>query len=174
MGDGSNKTDFAADNYTICIFCKLWHLDAHVAENSLNSTVTPETWPDGTPVSIGILPPCPAGISQCSICLPVGGKPKGCVIYIHGGGLSGGTKDWVAQKAVASLVPEGYAIAALEYRFVSRAPLSRSMDDCKEAYRWPVEQGRDYGLDQPVSAYGATRLGRSWLGYSPPPNGSRK
>lgn len=79
--------------------------------------------------------------------LPPGKGPWPLIIYLHGGGLTGGKRDWARKEAVHNLLPEGYAIASVEYRFVNHAPFPAPMEDCKRACAWLKAHAGQYDLD---------------------------
>jgi acetyl esterase/lipase len=72
--------------------------------------------------------------------------PQPTLIYIHGGGWTGGSKSSV----LYALVPwyeMGFTIVNVEYRLarVSQAPAA--VEDCLCALRWVAAHARDYGID---------------------------
>lgn len=73
-------------------------------------------------------------------------SPIPVVLYIHGGGLKGGSKDWARKEAVNNLVPAGMAVAAINYRLIKHAPFPAQMEDSKAALRWLRDHGAEYGL----------------------------
>jgi acetyl esterase/lipase len=72
--------------------------------------------------------------------------PHPTIIFIHGGGWTGGTKEG----AVFSLVPYlemGWNAVNVEYRLarVSQAPAA--VEDCLCALRWVIHNAKQYGFD---------------------------
>lgn len=72
--------------------------------------------------------------------------PHPTVIYIHGGGWVGGTKEG----SVLSIVPYlemGFAVVNVEYRLgrVSLAPAA--VEDCRCALRWVIQRAKEYSFD---------------------------
>ena len=66
------------------------------------------------------------------------------VIWIHGGGLKGGSyKGNVA----AFLAPYGYVAVSIEYRFISESPWPAQMEDCKLAVRYLRANASKYQID---------------------------
>jgi acetyl esterase/lipase len=55
------------------------------------------------------------------------------VIWIHGGGWRGGSKE--GNPALA-LTQKGYAVAGINYRLSQHAPWPAQIEDCKAAIRW--------------------------------------
>lgn len=74
-------------------------------------------------------------------------EPVPLVLYLHGGGLTGGTKDWAYKEAVVSLIPSGYAVASVDYRFVTQAPFPAPLEDCRAALYWLKGNARRLGID---------------------------
>jgi acetyl esterase/lipase len=72
--------------------------------------------------------------------------PNKTLIYIHGGGWVGGTKE----ASVLSILPYlewGYSVVNVEYRLgrVSVAPAA--VEDCRCALRWVVANAKTYNFD---------------------------
>jgi hypothetical protein len=73
------------------------------------------------------------------------------VIYIHGGGWSGGSprnagtfEDW--PEILASFAARGYVTASIEYRFSAEAPFPAALQDTKAAIRWLRANAAKYGI----------------------------
>ena len=71
-------------------------------------------------------------------------KPLPLVVWIHGGGWEGGSKDWCYP---APLVAHGYAVASVEYRFSQKAVFPAQIQDCQAAIRWLRANSKAYNLD---------------------------
>jgi acetyl esterase/lipase len=72
--------------------------------------------------------------------------PTPTLIYIHGGGWVGGTKE----SAMLSIMPYlemGWAVVNVEYRLgrVSLAPAA--VEDCRCALRWVIAHAKEYNFD---------------------------
>ena len=74
------------------------------------------------------------------------------VMYIHGGGWSGGSprnagafENWPA--VLASIAARGYVVASIEYRFSREAPFPAALHDTKNAIRWLRTNAAKYGVD---------------------------
>lgn len=72
--------------------------------------------------------------------------PRPTVIYIHGGGWVGGSKE----STILSLMPYlemGFNAVNVAYRLgrVARAPAA--VEDCRCALRWVVQNAEEYGFD---------------------------
>ena len=77
--------------------------------------------------------------------VPAGpGAPWPTVVWIHGGGWSGGSKD---DPAAAFLTERGFAVASIEYRLSHQALWPAQLQDCRGAVRWLRVHAVQYGLD---------------------------
>jgi acetyl esterase/lipase len=85
-------------------------------------------------------------------------QPVPVVVWIHGGGwVSGGKKSRMSLK----LVPRGFAVANIEYRFSSEAIWPAQMYDCKAAIRWLRAHANQYNLDpKHIGVWGASAGGQ--------------
>jgi len=90
--------------------------------------------------------------------LYVPAHPKGpLLVWIHGGGWRGGTKD---KPPGLSTVKNGVTVASLEYRFSQDAIFPAQIEDCKAAIRWLRAHAKDYGYrDDLVAVWGASAGG---------------
>ena len=87
--------------------------------------------------------------------LPPGAPAAGAkpfVVYIHGGGWSGGMarttsafENWPG--VLASLAAKGYVVASLNYRLSGEAPFPAAEQDVKAAVRWLRTNAAKYGVD---------------------------
>lgn len=66
--------------------------------------------------------------------LPAGSAPVPVVVWIHGGGWEGGSKD--NPGALGLLWQGGFALASINYRLSPHAPFPAQLEDCKSAVRW--------------------------------------
>jgi len=74
------------------------------------------------------------------------GEPAPAVVYIHGGGWMGGSKE----KAAYLLQPYrqmGWAAFNVEYRLGGVAPAPAAADDCRAALEWVFAHAREYNVD---------------------------
>jgi acetyl esterase/lipase len=83
--------------------------------------------------------------------------PKPLVIYIHGGGWSGGhsrnSGTFVDFPGVlASLAAKGYVVASLNYRLSGEAKFPAAEIDVKTAIRWLRTNAGKYGIDKTLIA----------------------
>jgi acetyl esterase/lipase len=74
-------------------------------------------------------------------------KAKGrlpLVVWIHGGGWQGGSKEGCP---VVSMAAKGYVVASINYRFAQHAVFPAQIEDCKAAIRWLRANAAKYHLD---------------------------
>lgn len=71
-------------------------------------------------------------------------SPVPLVVWIHGGGWEGGSKE---DCPALSLVGKGYAVASINYRLSQHAPFPAQIEDCKEAIRWLRANATKYHID---------------------------
>lgn len=71
-------------------------------------------------------------------------KQPPLVVWIHGGGWRGGSKNKVP---IGQLVDRGYALASIQYRFTDKAIFPAQIHDCKGAVRWLRAKADDYDYD---------------------------
>ena len=72
------------------------------------------------------------------------GAPRPLLVWIHGGAWKAGSKS---QCQARRLVPHGYAVASVEYRFSTEAAYPAQIEDCKAAIRWLRAHAEEYGID---------------------------
>ncbi len=66
------------------------------------------------------------------------------VVWIHGGGWTGGNKEG---SPAVPLAAQGYAVASINYRFSQHAVFPAQIEDCKAAIRWLRASAAKYHLD---------------------------
>jgi acetyl esterase/lipase len=72
--------------------------------------------------------------------------PQPTIIYIHGGGWTGGSKE----ASVMSLFPYfemGWNVVNVEYRLEKISPAPAAVEDCLCALRWIGQHAREYNID---------------------------
>jgi acetyl esterase/lipase len=93
-------------------------------------------------------------------------QPRPLVVFIHGGGWSGGSKrnagafaDWPL--ALASLAARGFVVASIDYRLAQEAAFPAALIDVKDALRWLRSMAGTYGIDRArVLVWGADAGGQ--------------
>ncbi|MDX1945041.1 MAG: alpha/beta hydrolase [Pirellulaceae bacterium] len=74
----------------------------------------------------------------------LGDKPLPLLIWIHGGGWSGGSKTGMPY---LYQLGRGYVVASLEYRFSQKAVFPAQIQDCQAAIRFLRANSKKYGID---------------------------
>jgi acetyl esterase/lipase len=74
-------------------------------------------------------------------------EPLPIVVYIHGGGWEGGSKD--AAEVLGPFIADGrFAGASIGYRLTNEAHWPEQIYDCKAALRWIGRHADEYGIDR--------------------------
>ncbi len=84
--------------------------------------------------------------NRLDLYLPKGDGPFPTVIYTHGGGWVGGTKE----STVLQLMPyleRGIAVVNVEYRLARYSLAPAAIADCRCALRWVYAHAKEYGFD---------------------------
>ena len=77
-----------------------------------------------------------------------GAKPYPVVVWIHGGGFSGGTRtEGNASQLAGLLGPLGAAVVSIDYRLSGTAQWPAQSQDCKAAIRWIRANAATYNFD---------------------------
>jgi hypothetical protein len=80
--------------------------------------------------------------------------PTPLVLFIHGGGFRGGSKQRVTPEPFLNA---GISLAAIEYRFVQHARLPAAHHDCRRAIQFLRHHARKYNFDETcVGAFGGS------------------
>ena len=80
--------------------------------------------------------------------VPIGKSRPGLVVYVHGGGFSGGDKaGGISPDVVRFVLSEGYAVASVNYRLSNEAIFPAQIQDVKAAVRWLRANASTYGYD---------------------------
>ncbi len=78
-------------------------------------------------------------LPEASATLPV-------IIWVHGGGWQGGSKDGCPPLR-AGYTQQGYAVASIGYRLSGHAVFPAQIEDCKAGIRWLRAHADEYNLD---------------------------
>lgn len=73
-------------------------------------------------------------------------KPLPLIIWIHGGGWSGGDKSGCPPLR-AGYTQRGFAVASINYRLSQHAIFPAQIEDCKAAIRWLRAHAKQYNLN---------------------------
>jgi acetyl esterase/lipase len=72
--------------------------------------------------------------------------PVPTLVYIHGGGWVGGTKEG-AFLNVLPYLEMGWAVVNVEYRLGRHSLAPAAVEDCRCALRWVIRNAKDYNFD---------------------------
>jgi acetyl esterase/lipase len=72
-------------------------------------------------------------------------EPRPLVIWVHGGGWEGGSKNGGGPSL--DLLRKGYAVASINYRLSKDAVFPAQIEDCQAAVRWLRSHAKEYNLD---------------------------
>ncbi len=90
------------------------------------------------------------------------------VLYIHGGGFRGGTKDSLQTGSLRTLLAAGITVAAVEYRLISDARLPAAHHDCRRALQFLRSRAGQWNTDKArVAAFGGSAGAQlcMWLAF---------
>jgi acetyl esterase/lipase len=83
-------------------------------------------------------------------------KPQPLLVWIHGGGWSGGSKT---QLPYLNQLPREYIVASLEYRFSQKARFPAQIQDCQAAIRWLRANAKQFNIDPSRIGVGGASAG---------------
>jgi acetyl esterase/lipase len=72
-------------------------------------------------------------------------KPLPTMIWIHGGGWTGGTKESASNIPV--YLAMGMNVVNVEYRLARVAQAPAAVEDCRCALRWVIQHAKEYGIE---------------------------
>lgn len=88
------------------------------------------------------------GISlKLDLYVPDGPGPYPAVVFIHGGGWSGGDKSLNVNSSRVRQASRGYVVASINYRLSGQATFPAQSYDCKAALRWLRANASRYRID---------------------------
>jgi len=73
-------------------------------------------------------------------------KPQPTLIFIHGGGWTGGNKEG-RDLAILPYLDMGMNVVNVEYRLARVAQAPAAVEDCRCALRWVIQNAKQYGVD---------------------------
>jgi pimeloyl-ACP methyl ester carboxylesterase len=84
-------------------------------------------------------------------------EPAPLVVFIHGGGFSGGSHERVSGAKIQQYLDAGIHHASVEYRLTGHAPLPAAHADAVRALQFIRSKAEDWGIDKDrIAAYGAS------------------
>jgi len=96
------------------------------------------------------------------------GKPTPLVIFIHGGGFSGGNKTKLDTRLVPQFHAAGVSVASINYRLIDSGPFPIPMHDGARAIQFLRHHADEYGLDKErFACFGGSAGGcmSMWLAF---------
>jgi len=96
------------------------------------------------------------------------GEPTPLVIFIHGGGFSGGDKKGVSGQLIKGYLDQGISFASMNYRLSDVGPYPIMMNDSARGLQFIRSKAKEWNLDSKrVACYGGSAgAGISlWLGF---------
>jgi acetyl esterase/lipase len=72
--------------------------------------------------------------------------PLPTLLFIHGGGWTGGTKEG-RDLAILPYLDMGMNVINVEYRLARVAQAPAAVEDCRCALRWVLQHAKEYGVD---------------------------
>lgn len=94
--------------------------------------------------------------------------PTPFVLFIHGGGFRGGSKNSINVDTLNGLLKEGISVAAVEYRLIGVAKLPAAHHDCRRALQFMRSKAKEWNLDKErAGAFGGSAGAQicMWLGF---------
>jgi acetyl esterase/lipase len=82
------------------------------------------------------------------------------VVYVHGGGWRGGSKDALRDQAKEALLNAGFAVATINYTLVNTAIFPQQIYDLKAVIRFLRANANNYGLSHRVGIWGGSAGGQ--------------
>ena len=121
-------------------------LAAVLATVNLASAAEPPKLPEGVKL-LRDIPYVEGGHQRNHLDLYLPEKAEGrlpLVVWIHGGGWQGGSKEGCPAVPLAA---KGYAVASINYRLSQHAVFPAQIEDCKAAIRWLRANAAKYHID---------------------------
>lgn len=87
------------------------------------------------------------------------GRGQGTLMYIHGGGWSGGSIALNHRACRLLAAHSGWDVVSVSYRLAPEHPYPAGLEDCRAAYGWLCAQGRALGLNTAKIALGGASAG---------------
>ena len=76
-----------------------------------------------------------------------GFPPYPAIVFIHGGGWMGGTKNTQVDRQASYLADKGIVCVSIDYRLAGEAIFPAAIEDCKAAVRWVRANAKKYDID---------------------------
>jgi acetyl esterase/lipase len=89
----------------------------------------------------------PDSVQALDLFVPPGTGPFPLILWIHGGGWHGGSNENSGVSLARPFLAHGFALAAIDYRFVQDAGFPAQIEDCDAALIWLRKHATEYRLD---------------------------
>jgi predicted alpha/beta-fold hydrolase len=99
---------------------------------------------------------------------PESKTPTPLIVYIHGGGLTTGSKEKISANQLTSLLEAGFAVMSINYRLTPEAVFPEHFMDCTRAIQYARFHAKDLNIDpQRIAATGSSAGGMAalWIGF---------
>lgn len=119
--------------------------------------------PDSTNAKYG-----PYALNQYDLWLAKSATPTPLVIWIHGGGLTQGSKVDVSSSLVEALLAKGISVASINYRLTPEVVIPQHYMDCARAIQYFRYHAAELNIDPKKVAAGGSSAGAlttSWLAF---------
>ncbi len=96
-------------------------------------------------------------------------EPAPLAIYIHGGGFKAGSKEKLNPEKLSQLLKSGISVAAINYRYLTIAPLPAAHHDARRALQFMRSKAKAWNLDSDrVAAFGGSAGAQicMWLAFT--------
>ncbi len=96
-------------------------------------------------------------------------EPAPLAIYIHGGGFKSGSKEKLNVDTLSQLLNAGISVAAINYRYVTIAPLPAAHHDARRALQFMRSNADEWNIDKDkVAAFGGSAGAQicMWLAFT--------
>src|SRR5574340_553160 len=78
---------------------------------------------------------------RADVYVPEGAERRPVVVWVHGGGLIRGGRDWLQGEFRDGCLHAGFAVVSVDYRLAPETKLPQIMEDLQDACRWVREVG---------------------------------
>jgi len=95
-------------------------------------------------------------------------EPAPLVVFIHGGGFRGGSKDDISHVLIENCLHQGLSLAAINYRLSPEVAFPDHYMDCARAIQFLRHKAKEWNLDptRVAATGGSAGAGTSlWLGF---------
>jgi len=96
-------------------------------------------------------------------------EPAPLVVYIHGGGFKAGSKEKLKPNELSQLLKAGISVAAINYRYLTIAPLPAAHHDARRALQFMRSKAVEWNIDKDrVAAFGGSAGAQicMWLAFT--------